>query len=299
MNNKKFKIVKLCGGLGNQMFQYAFGQELEYRFGCEVLYDDYWFTLVKNHQLAGNNKASHFTVRNYELNLFPIIPKLADRQTVMTYFNADKPQTQDDINKKMMNDTNPFVVNPKMFEDTEIAYYNGYFQTPKYFENVKEKIKKEFTLPEIPKNDKINNKLLKEIQKHNSVFIHIRRGDYINLGLELELTYYQKAIDYMQTHLKNPKFYVFGTDCEDWIKKEFKIKPKFKFIGNHNVKNGEDWKDLKLMQECKHAILANSAFGWWAAYLSDYEGKIVIAPTPWIENEDGIICDNWVKINRK
>ena len=142
----KVKIVKLCGGLGNQMFQYAFGQELEYRFGCEVIYDDYWFTIIKNGQLANNPKADQFTIRSYELNLFNITPKIATREYILNYFKNAVPSANGDINKKMKIDTNPFVVDKQMFVDSEVAYYNGYFQTPKYFEHVKETIKKDFTL---------------------------------------------------------------------------------------------------------------------------------------------------------
>ncbi len=288
------KFIKLYGGLGNQMFQYAFGKALEKKLGCEVLYDDYWFTFIRKEA----EKAKHFTMRTYELDLFGLKPKMATRQDINNYF-APALAAKISVNDKMIMDTNPYVFDEKMFEDLDNDYYSGYFQNEKYFECIKEEIKKDFTLPEIPKEDKKNTKLLNEIQKSNSVFIHLRRGDYIDLGMVLELEYYKKAVEYIKKNIKNPKFYVFGIDSDEYIAKEFKINNSFKFVGNHNLKNAEDWKDLKLMQECKHAIIANSTFSWWAAYLSDYSGKIVVAPTPWIENQDGIICENWVKIERK
>lgn len=292
---QKPKFIKLCGGLGNQMFQYAFGRALEAKLNSEVLFDDYWFTIIKEVQLK-NGPIENMPLRNYELDLFGINLKTATRKQIKDYFTNTKSEIKD-VNQKMVIEKNPFEFDPEMFTENENRYYNGYFQNETYFQAIKDTIKKEFTLPEIPKSDKKNYKLLEEIKKNNSVFIHIRRGDYLNLGIALDANYYKKAVEYMLKTIKKPKFYVFGTDCEDFIKKEFKIGHSFKFVGTHNLSNNEDWKDMKLMQECKHAILANSTFCWWAAYLSDYAGKIVVAPTPWMEKEDGIICDNWVKIN--
>lgn len=297
------KYIKVCGGLGNQMFQYAFYKALsKKRQDYDVYLDTYWFTLIKKELPEHQKLTDDFTPRKYELDLFKNInPKFIPQETVKAYFaQRSKPnQTQREIlEEKMIVEKSAFEYDEKLLEVQPKRFFSGYFQNEEYFKHFKDELVKDFELPEFDKKDKHNQKLLKEIQNSNSVMIHIRRGDYLTLNQELPLEYYKKAVEYIIENVKKPKFYVFGIDSDEFIKKELKLKHKFKFIGNKNHENNEDWKDFKLMQECKHAIIANSAFSWWAAWLGDYQGKIVTAPSPWLDNHDECICKNWVKISR-
>ena len=300
---KDEKYIKLCGGLGNQMFQYAFAKALDKKLeNCDVYLDAYWFTLIRKPLEKNQKITADFTPRNYELDLFPNIkPKFVSQDVIRAYFaKRTKPNmTQAEaLAEKVIAENCPFEYDPKLFEIQPKRFFSGYFQNEKYFKDFKDELKKDFELPEFDKKDKHNLKLLKEIQNSNSVLIHIRRGDYITLNQELPVDYYKKAVEYISQRVKKPKFFVFGIDSDEFIKKELKIGHSFKFIGNKNTENREDWKDFKLMQACKHAIIANSAFSWWASWLSDYDGKIVTAPSPWLDDHDECICENWVKITR-
>ena len=297
------KYIKMCGGLGNQMFQYAFYKALSKRLkDTDVYLDSYWFTLIRKPLPENQQLTSDFTPRNYELGLFPNVkPKFVSQDVVKKYFaQKSRPNLtqQEALEEKVIAEKNAFEYDEKLFEIQPKRFFSGYYQNENYFKDFKDELKKDFELPEFDKKDKYNQKLLKEIQSTNSVLIHIRRGDYITLNQELPVEYYKKAVEYVCERIKKPKFFVFGIESDDFIKKELKIGHSFKFVGNENTKNGEDWKDFKLMQACKHAIIANSAFSWWAAYLSDYDGKIVTAPSPWLDEHDECICSHWVKVKR-
>ena len=297
------KYIKVSGGLGNQMFQYAFSKALQKRLSnCDVYLDLYWYTLIRKPLLENQQFSADFTPRDYELELFPNVkPKFVSQDVVRKYFaQHSRPNMtqQEALEEKVIAEENAFEYDEKLFAIQPKRFFSGYYQNEAYFKDFKEELKKDFELPEFDKKDKHNQKLLKEIQSSNSVMIHLRRGDYLRLDYALPVDYYKKAAQYIAERVKKPKFFVFGTESDEFIKKEFKIGHSFKFVGNENTRNGEDWKDLKLMQACKHAIIANSTFSWWAAWLSDYDGKIVTAPSPWLDDNDGCICQNWVKIYR-
>lgn len=297
------KYIKICGGLGNQMFQYAFAKALEKKLeNCDVYLDTYWFTLINKSTEQSNASVENFIKRNYELDLFKNIkPKFVPQDVLRSYFaqNSNSNLTnQQSLSKKIVVEKNPFVFDETLFQKREGRFFSGYYQNENYFNFFEDELKKDFELPEFEKNDKYNQKLLKEIKSSNSVFIHIRRGDYIDLKQELPVSYYKNAVEYIVKKIKNPKFFVFGIDSDMFIKKELKLGHSFKFVGNTNTKNGEDWKDFKLMQACKHSIIANSTFSWWAAWLSDSDDKIVTAPDPWLHNQNDCICQNWIKIKR-
>ena len=283
----KIYIVKLMGGLGNQMFQYAFGKGLEKATGEKVIYDKSWFDVAKKNivNYRGEN-SDGVVIRNYNLDIFNINIPFADKKQIETC-------------KKYIHETKEFEYDKNLLKKHKSAIYKGYFQNEKYFKSICEDIKKDFTFPAIPNDDTSNINWLQKIKEcENPVFIHLRRGDYVNLGWDLSADYYKRAVEYIKKYVNNPKFFIFGQDCEDFIKAEFNT-DNFEIIGENNSKNGEDWKDIALMFECKHAIIANSTFSWWAAWLgrANEEG-IVVAPTPFVNGKDSIICDNWVKIKR-
>ena len=285
----KVRIVRLMGGIGNQMFQYAFGKALEIKTGQKVLFDKLSFEELKT-SIINNKKenANGVVMRDYALDLFNI--------------NSDEFSNLLQIGscKKTIYEKNAFIYDKKLLKKQKSAYYEGYFQNENYFKDIKEIIKKEFKFPDISAKDEFNQNWLKKINTcENPVFIHLRRGDYVNLGWDLSIDYYKNAIKYIKEHVKNPTFFVFGQDCKEFINKEFSnIDAIFEIIGEENSKNNEDWKDITLMLECKHAIIANSTFSWWGAWLGKANDGIVAAPTPFVNNQDDIICDNWIKIER-
>ena len=282
-------VVKLMGGLGNQMFQYTFGKSLELKTNMKVLFDDSWFTDAKNSIVNEKNENSQgVIIRNYNLNIFNNNINFIPREQIRKC-------------KKHINQKNAFLYDSNLFKKQKNVYYEGYFQNEKYFSSIKDFIKNEFSFPKILPTDVFNQEIIQKIQKtENSVFIHIRRGDYLNLAdWALPTEYYKKAILYINTHVKNPSYFIFGQDCEEYVKTELNLDIPYTIIGNTNSNNNEDWKDMVLMEKCKHAIVANSSFSWWAAWLGKANSEgIVVAPTPWLHEDDDVICDNWVKIER-
>lgn len=254
------KYVRLMGGIGNQMFQYAFGILL----GKHTIYDISWFNEVKNVPTA--------TQREYELDFWDIAPKLTNNPKNKT-FGFIK------INKYFEKPEN--IYNEKLLKLNNCVI-EGYFQVAKYYDAIRDKLLSDFT-PKKEPNSK-NKKMLNLIHSTNSVSIHVRRGDYVKLqqihGL-CNLDYYKHAIKYITKHVSNPHFFIFSDDIQ-WVKDNLKIDCPCEYI---DFNNGRDsaW-DMWLMANCKHNIIANSSFSWWGAWLNPKTDKIVIAPKQWFAN---------------
>jgi len=283
------------GGLGNQMFQYAFGRYLSLKNKTELKFDIAWFP------------KSNYN-RKYMLNIFNIDEKFANDSEINTLkykiqlsyiINLLKKIRKDNILfKKSYFNEKSFNYNPYLAETTlNDAYLDGYWQSEKYFIDIKDIIKKDFTIKIKP--DKKIIKILNEIKRENSVSIHVRRGDYIidthtnaYHGV-CPLEYYQKAVRIIKEKIKNPVYYIFSDDPE-WVKNKLKLDIKYKTFEGNN-----DFDDFRLMQNCKHHITANSSFSWWSAWLSEFEHKIVICPSKWFNssiNTSDLIPGKWIKI---
>ncbi|EQL53864.1 alpha-(1,2)-fucosyltransferase FutC1 [Helicobacter pylori] len=127
----------------------------------------------------------------------------------------------------------------------------------------------------------------------NSVFVHIRRGDYVGIGCQLGIDYQKKAVEHMAKHVPNMELFVF---CED-LKFTQNLDLGYPFIDmTTRDKEEEAYWDMLLMQSCQHGIIANSTYSWWAAYLIKNPEKIIIGPKHWLFGHENILCEEWVKI---
>ena len=287
-------IIKLQGGLGNQMFQYAFGRNIEITNKTNVKFDSLsWFEQFK----ARTYKLHHFNVTgnfatNKEIRKLRKYRRKSGRLAFFhNYFIAN-----DSIYIKQKQ----FHFNPKILETKEPAYLDGHWQSEKYFENVKDIIRKEFTLKNEPSNLYKNNE--QKIRERNSVSLHIRRGDYLTMQKAIDtigvcpLDYYHKAVIEIAKKIENPTFFVFSDDIK-WVKENLKIDYPIFFVSNNELK---DYEELILMSECKHNIIANSSFGWWGAWLNNNPNKIVITPKKWFKdtskNTKDLIPESWIKL---
>lgn len=276
------KIVKYIGGLGNQMFIYAFSVALRETFRQEILVDTHYYKSRIFHN--GLEIERIFGIHLTEA-------KLSDKLKMSWYF----PNYWIDYHllgklparKNTVRELSGQKVNLELLEDSSDKFYDGYWQSYQYFDSYRDVILKEFTFPSINKEDKQNFALNENLKKEeNSVGIHIRRGDYLKnwkyRGL-CGIDYYQKAIAYILVHIKSPKFFLFSDDI-DWVKEN--ISPLLKgynvtFVNwNHSINS---YKDMQLMAMCKNLIIANSSFSWWAAYLNQ-NNPIVVAPEKWINS---------------
>ena len=285
-------IVRVTGGLGNQMFQYAMYKSLEKKGKLVKLDSKSFYETKKEHN-------------GYELErIFDIKPNKPtkedlekfDENNISTLFKIKRKLFGD---KKFVYDTKEYVFNKDVYK-LKNSYLNGYWQSIKYFEGIENDIKKDFRF----KNqlDNKNLEILNEIENSNSISIHIRRGDYMSpenynmYGCIATPTYYKKAIKVIEEKVENPTFFVFSNDM-DWVKKNIQINSRVFYI-DINSGNGS-YKDMQLMSNCKHNIIANSSFSWWGAWLNENKNKIVIAPKKWINREDidsdkiELFCEGW------
>ena len=178
---------------------------------------------------------------------------------------------------------------------------DGFWQSDKYFLKYESEIRKDFSFPSF--TDRVNINLLSEIINSNSVSIHIRRGDYIQMNSAIEshplcsIKYYQSAISKIKEIIEKPKFYFFSDDIE-WVKNQFFSVENAIFV-NHN-KGKDSYKDMQLMANCKHNIIANSSFSWWGAWLNPNPKKIVIAPKNWFKDTSidtsDLIPSTWIRL---
>ena len=186
-------------------------------------------------------------------------------------------------------------------------YFNGYWQSSIYFSSFGKEIRAAFRFrnPCVPKMECLSE----SIAGTNSVSIHFRRGDYqanptykgIYGGICTE-GYYMKAIEYIEAHVDTPRYFIFSDDAA-WVKEL----PMIKQLGVWEIASGtgnSSWHDMFLMSRCKHNIIANSTFSWWAAWLNEYPEKTIVCPDRWVNkgtldgvcDVDHIIEKGWIRL---
>jgi len=171
---------------------------------------------------------------------------------------------------------------------------NGGFESEKYFSDIRNVLLNEI----VPKHELLetNKELFDIICRNNSVCISIRSfhevsGDNKKSFYQIcNKEYFDMAVRYMKEHLKNPVFIVFSDNIQ-WAEQEFD------FIGCKVIYESDGnpvWEKLRLMYSCKHFIISNSTFSWWAQYLGTNAEKMVIAPCKWRDDKPDLIMDNWI-----
>lgn len=297
--------VRLMGGLGNQMFQYACGKALAERRQTELLLDCS-FLQVKDH-------VADFTVREYELDVFKISAKKID-STELSKFNPSFFYLGYYHLSKRIGFL-PFIKVTYFLEQKQFKYDKtietvankclliGHWQNERYFKKIESLILKDFTFKK--PLDQNNSKMANRIEASNAISIHIRRGDFVNNpntfkthGL-CSLEYYQKAIYYIKQKINNPVFFIFSDEIE-WVKKNLTMQDDCEFISGNIDENS--YIDMQLMSICKHNIIANSTFSWWGAWINKNPTKIVVAPKQWFLNDDlnklakNLIPETWIRL---
>ena len=275
--------IKLTGGLGNQMFQFATGYCVAKKKNVDLFLDLSWF--------------KRRTIHNgFELNnVFDIFSKV---NFLNNDFNFKKFKFKEFLNKfdityRTFNEPN-FNYSPEINKLPNHCFLKGYWQSESYFKEYEDEIKKIFTFNKIV--DKLNLKMMDEISNSNSVSIHIRRGDFLlekNQNHQTDLcNYYSNAIREVSKNNYNLKFFLF-TDDPIWVAKNFNIIDKKTIVNINFGKNS--FLDMHLMSLCKINIIANSSFSWWGAWLNN--NKNIFAPKNWFNdksiNIDDLIPSNW------
>lgn len=274
-------ITKLMGGMGNQMYQYAFARALSLKYNVPFKMD---LAFLKN-----RNMGTGFTYRDYDLDLFNIEENFIDNANQIVH-----------INEPSFN-FSEFLVEYIGRYNTRDILLDGYWQSPKYFLGFDDQIKSDFQFKDNIENSKDEKiiSMINHIKNSNSVLINIRRTDYLNSNFHgvMGTDYVNRAVDIIKTKVHYPRYFIFSDDIE-WCKDNIKLDNMT--IVDHYYKGDRFGYYLQLMKMCKHFIIPNSSFAWWAAWLSESEDKIVIAPKAWFVdskiNTSDLIPDSWIRI---
>ena len=269
------KIVKVMGGLGNQMFQYAFARALQENFQCEVLLDTSFYTP----KIENGKFPRPFLLQSYNITLKTATPKDIKHCTLKGSL-VPKPLRKYFCEYIKENEDGARIYDENLLRKAKKnTFYEGYFQNAKYFALLLGVLQKELTLKDTL--DSKNSEILVQIKSCNAVSVHIRRGDYITLGCAMcDMEYYKRAISYINERVENPCYFLFSDDSA-WLRENARelLKERF-FIMDHNPQERAHY-DLELMRACKHNIIANSTFSLWGGALNENPQKIIIAPKGW------------------
>ena len=290
------KIVKLKGGLGNQMFQYAYAMLLKTRTKEEVYLDYSAYKSLKNDHVRVPR------ITKFKISLSPAkdsqimeVCKLKHEGNSQSLRYKVGIYLEKKLNKEYFFEPNRAYIDPQNIIDK--SYYDGYWQSWRYVDEVKKQIDNEF----IP-NYQLSQRTVETreaIQKENAIFVGVRRGDYEEEASHYGTfgsAYYEQAMAYMDARVENPVYYIFSNDIESckknivWGVRDVRFREK--------EMQTNDFEELILMSSCKHAIIVNSSFNWWGATLIRNIGKIVCCPEKWWFDDKpiDIIPENWVRI---
>jgi hypothetical protein len=250
-----YSRLGLNGRLGNQMFQYASLRGI-------AASNQYGFVIPPSgHQL---------------FDIFEMPEGILNCSSSFSYETFNEPHFHFD--KNFMSG----------FPDNRDLF--GYFQAEKYFKNIEDIIKNEFS---------IKSTIIKNVDKFTDIFknykvfsIHFRRTDYLNnpnAHPTPSQDYYQSAINLFDDY----DFGIVFSDDINWCKSQNLLNSdKFIFSYNHH------FVDLYLMTQCHSNIIANSSFSWWGAWLNQNKNKSVIAPSIWFgppidANTKDLIPEDW------
>lgn len=295
-----FNVIKISDGLGNQLSQYAFARKMQMENRGNVYLDTRFINnedRIARGEISPNLKYNDR--RRYVLDKFRIVLPIADESLLSAWdyiipsnrkerimmelaqagFGMWQYRNEDKIKKGK---------NLKLGNYFTNTYYQGYYFNLEYYKDIRKVLQKDFRL-------RFPMRLPKELEHiircGNTVSVHIRRGDYVKLHCSISRDkYYSKAVKVINMQLSNPIFLLFSDDIA-WVKENLKIKGTVIYISDMGF---ADYEEFTIMKHCRHNIIANSTFSYWAAYLNDNPGKIVLYPASW--KKAALIPDGWRKI---
>lgn len=268
--NKEMICIRIRGGLGNQLFQYATA-----------------FSIAKR-----NNENLVLEITSYQTREWPryelaklhispdqvINPRFGKSLFDRAFLNKIKKRWKIGLFTKRFAESGEVTkYHSNVLDIKKNTYLNGFFQNEQYFSDYRDELIRQFT-PNIELEEK-SIKWINEIYDCKSVAIHVRRGDYIKIGCGIGMDYYDSAIEVIADSVKQPHFFVFSDEIE-FCKDYFKKYPQYEFSYIDDIPESEnkDINEFFVMSKCRNQIIANSSFSWWAAWLNNNEQKVVVAP---------------------
>lgn len=280
-------IVDLAGGFGNQLFCYCFGYVLAKEKNAEFLID----TSMQDNGIA----------RELELLNFKVV---YDKRISYPYRKGilNKAITNKVVKKRAIGwntvtywEKFPTRYEPEVYSVCKDTYFRGCWQTEKYFKKYKDELIS-LLEPIEKRTDSVNNIILK-VRGEKSVAVHIRRGDYLQVYGNISMQYYAEAFELLQRKTGDGLcFYIFSDDI-DYCKSYFKAyEDRWDIIYPQYTSDNMTLDDMLIMSNCRHLIIANSTYSWWAAWLNQNPGKIVICPE-WGMWSGDFYPEEWIKIS--
>ena len=305
-------VIKLQGGLGNQLFQYALGRRLTSQ-GKDVAYDitsSYSWHKLRTYNLGHYNvnlveapraEITKGEQEEYKRRTYGIISRS------MRYLKSKKILRPDgfvskmsDFVKSKLPKTYNIGYHPYVFDMTE-GYLDGFWQSYKYIDPIRDTLIKEISLKE--PLEKTHGDIFEKIKNSTSVSLHVRRGDYVSdpttkqVHFTFGIEYYEQALTIIKEKVPNAHIFVFSDDIP-WAKENIKTEFPISFVSDPATI--KDYEELIIMSLCKHNIIANSSFSYWAGWLNQNPDKIVIAPLKWdnyYEKEHADLTPpSWIRI---
>jgi len=283
-------VVKVMGGLGNQMFAYAFALALR-ELGREVKLDSSWHERHEAHQ-------------GWELGkIFPLaIPECseAERDALGDLHDSVMARARRKIfgARPLHRVERGRGYDPSFLKVAGEAYFDGYWQSPRYHEGIEPLIEAAFRFPAGLEPE--GEALLTSAAGRALVGVHVRRGDYLEgdkLGGVCGEAYYGRAIAATRDGLVDPVFAFFSDDL-DWCRERLGRGLEAIYVDWN--RGGDSWRDMRLMTLCDRLVIANSSFSWWGARLGADRGRMIAAPDRWYgvryrDNKD-IAMPGWLRI---
>ena len=286
--------VKLKGGLGNQLFQYAFGRAVSLKLETPLKLD-----------ISGYRHQSEIdTPRQFQVDCFNLQAEVSDtgKNSSISFLKR--------IFSKIKDTTSPYseyTFDPKNLNVKDGSILEGFWQSEKYFSNIETVLRYDLTLKDkLGTKAKLFKDRIKQVGENGgiSASVHIRRMDYVTNKYAntyhgaLDMTYYQKAISTLQIKLSGKPLvlFVFSDDIS-WVKENLKTEVPFVCVSRPEILDQEE---LILMSQCNHNIIANSSFSWWGAWLNPKKDKIIISPKRWVKdskiNTSDVVPLDWIRI---
>jgi hypothetical protein len=269
-------IVRLFGGMGNQLFQYAAGRRLACVLGTELKLDTSWFDQCGERQYS----LGHFNIQESFAHPDEVAamttPTMGRR--IIAKLRRRKPLAPTHIKEKH------FHFSPRILTLPDGVCLEGYWQSEKYFADIAAVIRRDLTVKH-PQTGR-NKEWGEMIASSESVSLHVRHGDYVanpnsrQIHGVLDLDYYLGCAQEIMKALKTPHFFIFSDD-PDWVRNNMSFSCPATLVEHGEDKLCADIEDLRLMSQCKHHIIANSSFSWWGAWLNPRSDKMVFAPRQW------------------
>jgi len=269
-------IVRVKGGLGNQMFCYAAARQLAAKYGAELVIDN----------VSGFSRDFEYQ-RRYELGNFSIGSRMATREERLEPFPRFRRRLTKFLSESYSGLEGIYMAENELGQDDRIlsfrprdgCYIDGLWQNEKYFDDISDILRKELIF--VAPIDSRNVDMQSAIRSSNSVGIHVRWFEPVGTSSvnNIAVDYYNRALDIIEMRVENAQYFIFSDD-HIAAKEKLRLEGRNVVFVDHNVGELGAHSDLWLMSNCKHMIIANSTFSWWGAWLIQGDEKVVVYPDP-------------------